>query len=588
VISEIITADSAPITEMQASVTENTAKKTSLNNLSTDMSGLQNAVQGLQDFGSSVFNAKTADMSNSGSSWTPTAGSTTPNGSYSIDVTTLASESQLVGGSGLAAPISATSNVSGVTLATMDTATPVSAGTFTVNGKAVTISLSESLQDVFDAISSATGGTVTGSYDPTSDTVKLVSTAGNLVLGAANDSSNFLSATGLSSNGSPVAFSPSALGSVNTSSPLASAGLAAPITGLDGSGNGSFTINGVTINYNANTDSLTNILGLINNSGAGVTASYDAQNDQVVLTNNVTGNIGISTSDTGGTLLASLGLTTTATLTTGANAVFTVNNGLPRTSQSNILSSTDLGIAGLSVAVSTTGVQTVNVSSDVGTMQTAIQAFITAYNQLQTDISTDTAISSVNGAVTTSILSGNYTVSNWAQSLRSLAFNSVSGLSGTISSLNDLGIGFTGTSNELSITDSSLLKSSLANNPQEVSQFFESGSSGLTNVIGNFLNEAQIQDTGDQNDLINTNTQLNQQITIMQNRLKAEQAALTAEFTAMESAISKSQSEQSQLAAIGSTGSTSSSSSSGSTISSSAFSSASGSSSSSSGSSTTG
>jgi len=586
VISEIITADSAPMTELKASVTENEAQKTTLGNLSTDITGLQTAVQGLQDFGSNVFNAKTATMTGSGSTWTPSAGADTPNGSYSINVAQLATQSKLDGAAGISAPLSSSSDVSGITLSDMDTAVPVTAGTFTVNGQQVTVSLSDSLQDVFDAISTATSGAVTAAYEPSLDEVTLASSSGPVVLGAANDTSNFLDAMGLSSDGATSVSSSGSLGSASTSSPLATAGLATPIAGLDSSGNGSFLVNGVSINYNANTESLQTIIGLINNSSAGVTASFDAQKDQVVLTNNVTGNLGISVSDTSGTLLASLGLTSGATLQSGADAVFTVNGGAPRTNTSNSLTPTALGVAGMSVTVDSQSSQTVQVAADSSSMQTALQSFITAYNQLQADITTDTQISSSNGTVTTSILSGNYEVTDWAQNLRSIAFNSITGLSGSVSSLNDIGIGFSGTANQLSITDSSQLASALANDPQGVASFFQSGSAGFTNVINNYLNSALTQDTGAQNDLDNTDSQLNDQITVMQNQLNAQQAALTAEFTAMESAIEESQAEESQLSAIGSTSSSGTSTSAGSTISSSAYSTPSSSSSSSSSSST--
>lgn len=572
VISEIIQADSAPMTELQATVTENEAQKTTLGNLSTDMTSLQTAVQGLQDFGSNVFDAKTATVADSSSSWSASADATTPNGSYAIDVTKLASESQLSGATGISAPLSTSSDVDGVTLATMDTATAVTAGAFTVNGQQVTVSLSDSLQDVFNAISTATDGTVTAAYDPSTDEVSLSSTGGPIVLGAANDTSNFLQAMGLSSNGTDSVTSASALGSVSTTSPLASAGLSSAITGLDSSGNGSFSVNGVAISYNVNTDSLEDIIGLINNSNAGVTASFDAQEDQMVLTNNVTGDIGIAASDTSGTLLASLGLTSAATLQSGNNAEFTVNGGPQRTSTSNNLTPSALGVSGLTVAANSVSAETINVAADTSSMQTALQGFITAYNQLQTDITTDTQISSSNGTVTTSILSGNYEVTDWAQNLRSIAFASISGLSGGVASLDDIGIGFSGTANQLSITDSAQLQSALANNPQGVASFFQSGTTGFANAINSYLNDALSQDTSSQNDLDNTNAQLNNQITVMQNQLNAEQAALTAEFTAMESAIEQSQSEESELAAIGSTSSSSSSGSSGSTISSSAYS----------------
>jgi flagellar hook-associated protein 2 len=42
---------------------------------------------------------------------------------------------------------------------------------------------------------------------------------------------------------------------------------------VDGSGNGSFTLNGVAISYNTATDTLNSLVTRINASGAGVTAA---------------------------------------------------------------------------------------------------------------------------------------------------------------------------------------------------------------------------------------------------------------------------------------------------------------------------
>jgi flagellar hook-associated protein 2 len=596
VISEIIAADSAPMTNLKAEVTTNQAKITTFKSLQNDVTALQTAVQGLDDSGTNVFDLRTAAMTDSSSSWTPNAGQATPTGSYAIDVTRLATEAQLNGAKGISGPLSSSAEVSGVTLASMNTATPVTAGTFTVDGQEITVSLSESLQDVLTAITNATGN-VTAAYNPSSDetnpdTVTLTSSGGALVLGAANDTSNFLQVMGLESNGTTSVTSPSPLGSASLSSPLASAGFANVLTGQDSSGNGSFSINGVTINYNVNTDTLQDVINRINGSSAGVTASFSSQGDQMELVNNVTGNIGITASDnaSSGNLLSVLGLADTATLQQGKDAQFTVNGGSQRTASSNNLSSTDLGVAGLSVTVNSETNQTIQVQPDTASMQSAIQGFITAYNQLTSDITTDTAITSSNGAVTTSILSGNFEVSDWGQELQSLAFGAVSGASGAIQRLDQMGIGFTGTTNQLSITDSAQLQSVLSSNPQGVAAFFQAGGTGFVSNMSGYLNGVLAQDISEQKNLVNTNSQLDDQISVLQTYLNNQQTALTAEFTAMESAIQQAQSEQSYLSGLSSS-SGSSSSSSGSTISSSAFSSpssSSGSSSSSSSNSTTG
>ena len=138
-------------------------------------------------------------------------------------------------------------------MASLATSQAVTAGTFTVNGQAITITTSESLADVFTAISTATGGNVTASYDSASDKIRLHSTSGNVIVGAANDTSNFLAAAKLYNNGSVTVSSSTALGTLQLDNKINDSDLKTALSGQDSSGNGTFTINGVAINYNTNT-----------------------------------------------------------------------------------------------------------------------------------------------------------------------------------------------------------------------------------------------------------------------------------------------------------------------------------------------
>lgn len=70
---------------------------------------------------------------------------------------------------------------------------------------------------------------------------------------------------------------------VDTGTPMSSAAFATEVE------SGTFTINGVQINLNAGTTSLTNALSAINSSAAGVTATYDAANDKVIIANTTPG-----------------------------------------------------------------------------------------------------------------------------------------------------------------------------------------------------------------------------------------------------------------------------------------------------------
>jgi flagellar hook-associated protein 2 len=252
----------------------------------------------------------------------------------------------------------------------------------------------------------------------------------------------------------------------------------------------------------------------------------------------------------------------------GANAVFTINGGSPITSASNNLTSAVTGVTGLTVNVNATGSQTITVSPDTDSMSTAIQGFITAFNNMQADISALTEVTTnVNGTVTSSILSGNQEVPQWSTDLRNLAFNSVN-VSGAIKSLDDIGIGFSGISPTLSVTDSTKLENALSTNPSAVGSFFQSANTGFAAEFNNYASKVLLPGTGslaiETTTLNNENASDAAKITQLQIGLDAERTNLTNEFLAMQTAQSQAQSEQSILNGLsgGSTSSSSSSSSS--------------------------
>jgi flagellar hook-associated protein 2 len=431
-----------------------------------------------------------------------------------------------------------------------------------VDGAQVTIAQSDSLQDVFTKIATATGNAVTASYNPTTDEIQLSSSSA-ITLGAANDTSNFLSATALYNNGTGAISSANPLGSVNLNSTIASAGLKLPITDVDSSGNGTFSINGVSVAFNVNTDTLSTILGRINNAGAGVTASFNGANGQFTLTNNSTGDTGIAVSESSGGLLQAMGLNSTSTFTRGSNAVFSINGNGPFTSSTNSLDASVDGIAGLTINATTTGTQTVTVGNDTSGVNTQINNLINAYNTVQAYIDSQTAITTnSDGSISTSILSGNHDITDMSTNLQNLMFNSISGLTGGITSLDSIGIGFTGTSPLLSVLDSSKLANAIANNPDQVTALFTSYPNGLAAQIDSFVTNA----TGpngviatETTDLTQQSSAITTQISTLESQLTQEQQQLTTEFTNMEQAESQYQSEMTTINSILGTGSSSSS-----------------------------
>jgi len=545
VVDQLIAADSIPVTTLQTEKTTNTTKITALGDINTSLQALQDSVQSLR--ATDVFTSRAVSSDNPNTSWRSTSSSGAPVGSYKIAVQQLATSAQVAGAPDIGGGIAASTDVSGVTLANLNTASAVTAGVFTVGGKQITIALTDSLQDVFDKISTATSGTVTGAYDNTTDTVTLSQSSGELVLGAANDTSNFLQVFKLNNTGLNTTTSSSALGTLKYTSPLISSGLRAGITAVDGSGNGSFSINNVAITYNVNTDSLAGVISRINASSAGVTASYDAASDRMILTNKLTGDAGITVSEPSGGLVDAVGLSTAATFTHGKNAMYTVNGGPTIVSASNTLGSASHGITGLSVTVNSATTETVTVASDTGTMQSALQDLLDKFNAVQDDIDAKTKITIGGGSATPSVLSDNHEVQGWAQQLQDLVFNQVTGITGSITHLDDLGIDFDGTSGHLVIKNQAKLADALDNHPDDVESFFISGSNGLVPQLYGTLTNLSSSDLSQQDSINKANTDLDTQIATLQSKLDDERTTLTNSFIAMLDAQSAAQSQNQAL-----------------------------------------
>ncbi|HVU31939.1 MAG TPA: flagellar filament capping protein FliD [Opitutaceae bacterium] len=561
VVDQLIAADSIPITNLQNEQAQNLSQVAALGQLNTMMQDLQNSVQAIRS--NNPFENRTVASDNAASTWKATSTAGAAVGTYSFDVQTLATATTMTGGAHVGQNLNATSaDLSGLTVNSLPTALQVTSTaasgnpeTFTVNGQTIQFQATDSLKSVLDNITTQTGGDVTWAYNSSADGITLTSQSGSpIILGSAGDNSNFLQVMKLQSTSS-TASSVSSYGTLGTASAtatLVNARLATPISGVDSSGNGSFTINGASISYNVNTDTISSVIGKINSSAAGVTASFDSTNDRLVLTNNKTGVLGVSASDTTGTFLSSLNLASTSatqpTTKYGTNAVFSLDGGNTwKTSQINTLDSTVTGITGLSVTVNTTGTQTLTVAADTASMQSSIQDFLTKFNALQDQIAADTQVSNAGGSITTSILSSNHDVGDWSTQLEDVAFKPIAGLTGTVTHLDDLGIDFDGTTGHLIIKDQGKLGNALTNHPDDVQSFFLSGTTGFVSQMYDKLTNLQTDNNSQQANLNQNNTDIDNQITTMQTRLSTERDTLTQAFIQMLDAQQSAQSQSQSL-----------------------------------------
>ena len=534
-VDQLTQAEQVPETLLQQQQVKLQTQNNAYGSLVTEFGVLKNAVDALN--ATSLFSSRVANVSDPTVA-TATAASGALAGAYTFNIANPATAAVQFGSDGIGAALSATNDVSGLVLGNATFATPITAGTLTVSGSTITIATTDTLQQVFDRIHTATGNAVTASYDSSTDKITL-SSASPIILGSSGDTSNFLQVTRLANNGTGTIHSTAGLGSVSQTTALSSANFATAISD-GGSGTGAFTVNGVTINFNASTDALGAIIARINSSAASVTANYDAINDRLTLTNNNTGDLGVGLQDVTGNFLAATGLST-GTLQRGANLLYTVNGGGQLSSQSNTITAASSGITGLSVTALKGGITTVQVASDTATIQTAITNFVAEYNKVQSLIDSQTAsTTAATGVVTAGPLTGDYSIESTASQLRSAVYSSISGLNGAIKSLSQLGYQTNGNDNTLALSDSSVLTNALTTNLNGVRDFFSNATNGLAATLSSYIDGLANSTTGSlvshQSVLTKNSTGITTQIAAMESRVQLDRQRMIDEFTAMETA----------------------------------------------------
>lgn len=535
-VDQLVSVERAPQQRMLLEQQAIQDRKSAYSSIITQLSVLQNRAETLND--PTLYESRLAASSDDEIATTSASGSAAL-GSYAFNVLQRASAAVRQGTANIGAGLSATADVSGVVLSNAAFSPALKAGSFTVNGQQITVAATDTLQGVFDKVNAATGGDVTGSYDPATDRVTLTSGSNaEIVLGSATDSSNFLQVLRLSNNGTGAVTSSSSLGAVRTTGPLSSANTTTAITD-GGAGAGAFKVNGVTINYNAGTDSIADVLKRINDSGAGVTASYDSVNDRFNLTNKATGDIGIALQDVTGNFLAATGLTG-GTLQRGKDLLYSINNGGQLSSRSNTITEDSSGIAGLSVTVLKEGTTTVDVTSDSTKIRKAVTDFIEDYNKVQSLIDTSTASTTdAKGKVTAGTLAGEGDAFSIASDLRRIVTSSLASLTGTVKRLEGIGISTNGDDNKLTLSDSEKLDDALTGNLNEVKSLFTHSTEGLAARLNSFL-EKTVGDDGSltkkQDNFDKQVASIDEQIAEQERRVQANRSQLITSFLAMEQA----------------------------------------------------
>lgn len=529
--------------------------------------------------------AKSATASDT-SVLTAKAGSGAAAGSYQMRVDRLATATTVSTNGPIGQAVTATNTA----LSSLNLSSPVTAGTFTlqyttggsIQNASITVGTSDTLADVFANISTATGGTVTASL--ASNKISLTGTnATNLVVGASTDTSNFLSVMNLKGAGYST---PGSTGGSTTSTygiGVTQVGVGidtAPGPSINGATitsttSGEFKINGVSITYNTSTDSINNILGKINNSSAGVSASYNAVDDRIIMTARSTGSGAIALEDVTGNFLQAVGLNdpARANVADGQNALigivgvngFTAGTGAADFSKD--ISSPTNTFANILPGVTLTAnkvdadLQTVTVADDNSAITDKVKAFIAQYNQ---------AIDAINSATAKGQPNAFDADLRMVQDrLRSMVNSQVSGMTGNIRSLIDVGISTTRDDRVHLALNETKFKAALESNPDIVAQLFQKtepdpSDSTKTRPLGVAARlKEYLFNVGSTDGVFKTreaSTQrqqraYDQQIESLTRRMEDTRMTMIKQFAAMEKAVSKLKSQQSaflsQLSSLG-------------------------------------
>jgi flagellar capping protein FliD len=424
-----------------------------------------------------LFNAYKATVGNTASgspaaTATQIAGQTPVAGTYVINAQTAATSTSIVNNTGANAALITTTaafDASGTSIT--PTNGTASNGIFTINGIALNYDVTvQSAQAIVDEINTALNSSDGGSATLVNGIVTLT---GVTSIGSGADSGNLEQVLKLDTaqlvptgGGQFTVSSSSDIAGLNSNEILAqndNAGFATQVT------SGTFTINGVQITINAATATLGDVIKQINTSGAGVTATYNAETSSLSLTSTTPGPQAIllgAGSDTSNFLKAAgflaNGAVPAGTTTAGQQASLSYTNaqGQVITTFSatndftNAIPGIDLNVtsSGGTVGPPWSTLYSVTVASDPTQAEGVINTFIKAYNAAIVELNKDTAAPTVSAGTDAStgtaqsssagggVLYSNYQISGLRDQLVGLVSGFIPSGSTAYNSLQSIGV----------------------------------------------------------------------------------------------------------------------------------------------------
>lgn len=359
----------------------------------------------------------------------------------------------------------------------------ISAGNFTINGKSITVTATDTINTIANKITASGAGVTATIKDGKLTLTQKTAGADETITISDDGNTHFFTAVGIAPEDAAAAKGTDS----DEASPLKD------VTGLSGITGGYFSINGTFFSVDPATDTIDSIIKKINSSTtAGVSAFYDSTTHKISLTSQTAGNnnitLGTDEAD-GGTddsnFLSQVGLVQ-ANQQTGADAVVTVN-GVTVTPTNN-----QITYQGNTFTLVGAGDSTVTVNTDVDATVSKVQAFINAYNAAMDAITAKTTEKSDSSSTDASVgdLFGDSTLNSIEQALRSYTSSIVTSQSSTMQQLSQIGI-TTGTSGVFDLAkvqaghlelDTTKLKAALTANSSAVASL-------LGNTIVNVTDE---------------------------------------------------------------------------------------------------
>jgi flagellar hook-associated protein 2 len=592
IIDAMMAVQKQPLTDLQNKEASLTAQKAAYAQIGT---ALDDLVTKIQNFTVTSAGAGRIATSADTSVFTATAAANAAVSQYQISVDRLATATRAVSTGSMGAAV--TEADTSRTLQSLNLPGSVTAGQisaivdgvivhYTVGDPATTTlgqfmqGFGQAIQDQLVAGGANVGADATATVSATVVGNKLqlaISGAGlahSLSFGAAGDSSNALGMLGIAYATATNAMNPTLAGTTNLGVARMTGALDnAGLTGLTSTNAGKLTINGVDIAYDTTVDSLSAIISRINNSSAGVIASIDRTNDQLILTRKDTGAVAMDIEDTSGNLGAALKLApgTTNAQTIGNTAQVTVD-GRSITSISNTVTNAIDGVTINLVKQSPLGLaQALTVGVDQSAVTSALNSFVTSFNSLGDTLDNLTAMTPGQAggtAGTAAPLASDPTARSLFLSLRETLFGA-SG-SGTLNSLGAIGLNTgalgsaAGTTDRLQL-DTTKLAAALNADANRVATLLDSSTGPLSAVLTKLKS---LEDPANTNAYIQAHTvglaseisELHREEADRQEMIDNYQTAIEAQYAAMEATLAQLQVQSSSLAATLGTSTSSSSS----------------------------